>query len=147
GAAINRDFGRRISLLEDGKRPFEPGLFYAKDAFEGLEIMDKLTADAGVRDSFVERMKNEAIAFRDKQKAPAASGTSAGTVSAVKAEIVEPPKPPFWGTRTLRDIDLRALWPCFDLRSLYRLSWGASNTKGEAFEKLVHDDFDPRLQR
>ena len=38
GAAINRDFGRRIALLDDGARFFEPGLFYAKDAFEGLEV-------------------------------------------------------------------------------------------------------------
>ncbi|MBV8147539.1 MAG: homocysteine S-methyltransferase family protein, partial [Candidatus Eremiobacteraeota bacterium] len=36
GAAINRDFGRRIVLLDEGERFFAPGLFYAKDAFEGL---------------------------------------------------------------------------------------------------------------
>ena len=30
GAAINRDFGRRIALLDDGARFFEPGLFYAQ---------------------------------------------------------------------------------------------------------------------
>ena len=44
GAAINRDFGRRIAFV-DGERYFEPGVFYAKDAFEGLEIMDALTGD------------------------------------------------------------------------------------------------------
>ena len=46
GAAINRDFGRRIALLEEGSRFFEPGLFYAaRTAFaEGLPIpMDALT--------------------------------------------------------------------------------------------------------
>jgi 5-methyltetrahydrofolate--homocysteine methyltransferase len=51
------------------------------------------------------------------------------------------------GTRVIADLDLSKLWPCFDLRSLYRLSWGAANTKGEAFEKLVRDDFEPRLHR
>ena len=45
GAAINRDFGRRIALLDDGARFFEPGLFYAKDAFEGLDLVDALTSD------------------------------------------------------------------------------------------------------
>ena len=39
GAAINRDFGRRIAYASK-TRYFEPGVFYAKDAFEGLDIMD-----------------------------------------------------------------------------------------------------------
>ena len=41
GAAINRRFGRRILFTEDGS-PHGPGVFYCKDAFEGLETMDKL---------------------------------------------------------------------------------------------------------
>ncbi len=41
-----------------------------------------------------------------------------------------------WGTRPRRSTiepsrRSRELWPCFDLRSLYRLSWGAANTKGK----------------
>ena len=36
GAAINRGFGRRILYL-DQERAYEPGVFYCKDAFEGLE--------------------------------------------------------------------------------------------------------------
>jgi 5-methyltetrahydrofolate--homocysteine methyltransferase len=43
------------------------------------------------------------------------------------------------------DIDLRTLWPCFDLKSLYRLSWGGANAKGEAWDALVRDEFAPRL--
>jgi 5-methyltetrahydrofolate--homocysteine methyltransferase len=146
GAAINRDFGRRISLLDDGARFFDPGLFYAKDAFEGLEIMDKLTGEPDARDAFVERMKTEAFAMRDRAKAPAHTN-GAAVISAVKSDRVPVPQPPFWGTRIVRDIDVRALWQCFDLRSLYRLSWGAANTKGEEFERLVREDFEPRLQR
>ena len=44
GAAINRDFGRRI-LYPGGKESdevYEPGVFYCKDAFEGLDTMDAL---------------------------------------------------------------------------------------------------------
>jgi 5-methyltetrahydrofolate--homocysteine methyltransferase len=148
GAAINRDFGRRISLLDEGERAFAPGLFYAKDAFEGLDIMEKLTADPDVRASFIEGKKGEAFALRDRQRAASTVvSNGATTMSAVKSERANVPKPPFWGARTSRDIDLRVLWPCFDLRSLYRLSWGASNTKGDAFDRLVRDDFEPRLQR
>jgi 5-methyltetrahydrofolate--homocysteine methyltransferase len=147
GAAINRDFGRRIALLDDGARFFEPGLFYAKDAFEGLEIMDRLTNEDTARVAFVERIRSEAFAQRDRARDVAATHAPATTISAVKSEHVDIPLPPFFGATTIDDVDLRELWPCFDLKSLYRLSWGASNTKGEAFEALLRDDFDPRLRQ
>jgi 5-methyltetrahydrofolate--homocysteine methyltransferase len=49
--------------------------------------------------------------------------------------------------RTIGAVDLREVWPCFDLRSLFRLSWGAANTKGDAYARLLHEDFEPRLKR
>jgi 5-methyltetrahydrofolate--homocysteine methyltransferase len=146
GAAINRDFGRRIALLDDGTRFFDPGLFYAKDAFEGLELMDALTGDVQRRDELVDRTKCEAFAQRDRQRSGDVA-VAAAVTSAVKDERAQIPSPPFWGVRTLENVDLLDVWPCFDLRSLFRLSWGAANTKGEAFQRLLHDDFEPRLER
>ena len=145
GAAINRDFGRRIALLEGGTRFFEPGVFYARDAFEGLELVDALTSDPQRRIDLVERAKGEAFAQSERRSAPVP--TRAPGISAVKAERAQVPQPPFWGVRTLDRIDLGELWACFDLRSLYRLSWGAANTKGDAFERLVAEEFEPRLAR
>ena len=144
GAAINRDFGRRISLV-DGERFFEPGLFYAKDAFEGLDIMEAL-AEPARRASLLQRARDEALATRDAARVtPKTNGEI--NYSAVRSETTDIPAPPFFGTRVLREIDPNLLWPCFDLRSLYRLSWGASNTKGEAFERVVREEFEPRLHR
>jgi 5-methyltetrahydrofolate--homocysteine methyltransferase len=143
GAAINRDFGHRIALLDDGRRFFDPGLFYAKDAFEGLELMDALTGER--RGELIERTKREAMSRRDRERE--APVRAAILRSAVKEEPADVPVPPFWGVRGIDRMDLRELWPCFDLRSLYRLSWGAANTKGEAFERLRQEDFDPRLSR
>jgi 5-methyltetrahydrofolate--homocysteine methyltransferase len=147
GAAINRDFGRRIALLDGGERFFDPGLFYAKDAFEGLEVMDALTGDPKRRGELVDRAKREAFAQRDRVRTAATPPSSGELRSAVKDDVADVPSPPFFGARTLEDIDLRDLWECFDLRSLFRLSWGAANTKGEAFERLLRDDFEPRLKR
>jgi 5-methyltetrahydrofolate--homocysteine methyltransferase len=147
GAAINRDFGRRIVLLDDGERFFDPGLFYAKDAFEGLEVMDALTGDPARRSQLVDRTRQEAFAQRDRARSASAVPSSGAARSAVKNDVADVPKPPFWGARTLDNIDLRDVWPCFDLRSLFRLSWGAANTKGEAFERLLREDFEPRLAR
>jgi 5-methyltetrahydrofolate--homocysteine methyltransferase len=42
GAAINPRFGWRIFKCEDGEY-YAPGVFYCKDAFEGLAVMDTLT--------------------------------------------------------------------------------------------------------
>jgi 5-methyltetrahydrofolate--homocysteine methyltransferase len=145
GAAINRDFGRRIALV-DGERFFEPGLYYAKDAFEGLEIMDRLTGDAGARRDFVERIRYEALAQRTRA-AESSDGARARVVSAVRSQMASIPVAPFLGARTLERVDVRALWPCFDLRSLFRLSWGAANTKGAEFDRLLREEFEPRLRR
>ena len=41
GASINRAFGRRVGILPDG-RIYEPGVFYCRDVFEGLEVLDEL---------------------------------------------------------------------------------------------------------
>jgi 5-methyltetrahydrofolate--homocysteine methyltransferase len=146
GAAINRDFGRRIALVDDGARFFEPGVFYARDAFEGLELVDALTGDAARRDDLLERVKREAFAQRERRAAGATVAVRRDSVPA-KVPAADVPVPPFWGTRVLDEnaIDLRDVWPCFDLRSLYRLSWGARNSKGADFERLVREEFEPRL--
>ena len=51
GAAINRAYGQRILFVggEGQEAPYEPGVFYARDAFEGLELMDQLTEAAEAR--------------------------------------------------------------------------------------------------
>ena len=144
GAAINREFGRRTALL-GGERYFEPGVFYARDAFEGLEIMDRLTGDPAGRAALLERIRAEAHHAPTPQHSeqPRALRRSA-------REWLEPadvPTPPFFGTRVLEALDVRELWPHFDLRSLYRLSWGGSSVKGAQWEALVRDEFAPRLRR
>ena len=146
GAAINRDFGRRIALVDQGARFFEPGVFYARDAFEGLELVDTLTGDPARRNDLLERVKREALAQRERRATVATSNVRRDSVPS-KVAAAEVPNPPFWGTRVLDEdaIDLRDVWPCFDLRSLYRLSWGARNSKGADFERLVAEEFEPRL--
>ncbi len=59
GAAINRDFGRRM-LYPGGKESddvYEPGVFYCKDAFQGLDTMDALVDD-DARDALVEKISD-----------------------------------------------------------------------------------------
>jgi len=143
GAAINRDFGRRIALL-DGERFFEPGVFYAKDAFEGLDLIEQICASGERRGALVEKAKREAFALRDAKTTVAPSTN--GARSKVKAQKADIPNAPFFGAVTAM-VEPSELWPCFDLRSLYRLSWGAANTKGDQWEALLREEFEPRLRR
>ncbi len=150
GAAINRAYGRRIIFVgdEEHKAPYAPGLFYAKDAFEGLEIMDRLS-DPGQRESFVEQIKREA------QEAAAKPPTPAGETPALQAAapvdrsrfaLATLPTPPFWGPHVLERIGLEEVAACMDINTLYRLHWGGK-THGEEFKRLVREDFEPRLER
>ncbi len=149
GAAINRDFGRRIGFLPDAEdgaaRYFEPGVFYAKDAFEGLEIVDRLTGDPERRAAFERAHRAEAERARSAARsalAPAPGGSARAALAPAA-----PPRAPFFGARTLERFDIAELWPCFDRKSLFRLSWGGANAKGEAWERLVDEEFEPRLRR
>jgi 5-methyltetrahydrofolate--homocysteine methyltransferase len=143
GAAINRAFGYR-ALFVDGERPYAPGVFYCKDAFEGLESMDKLTDEAR-RDGFVETVQAAATESLKRPVAAAPNFDDASVRSATRLDV-DIPVPPFWGWRTVTEIPLNEVFACMDLNTLFRLHWGGK-VHGEAFERLVEEDFAPRLER
>ncbi|MBL8132898.1 MAG: methionine synthase [Anaerolineae bacterium] len=143
GAAINRKFGRRILFLEESDSPYEPGVFYCKDAFEGLEVMDRLSDKSG-RETFLERIRTEAYAEMNKP-APIRRARTPGGVSTV-SPAPDIPKPPFWGARTVRQMPLEVVLQYLDKNELFRLSWGATNTHGDEWVKLERE-YEARLAR
>jgi 5-methyltetrahydrofolate--homocysteine methyltransferase len=145
GAAINRRFGRR-ALFVEGERPYAPGVFYCKDAFEGLETMETLIKP-DERARFVERLLDDArndVFLHTKVGKDVATGTTSETRSAVRAAPV--PAPPFLGTRVLRDIPLDEVLALLDLDELFRLQWGARGS-GAQYEETVEREFRPTLAR
>jgi len=145
GAAINRAYGQRILFVDDeGERAYDPGVFYAKDAFEGLELMDTLMAPER-RGGLVDKTLREARAAINKPRpVPAAPAVVAATSDVDRA--VPAPEPPFWGTRTLDTLDLEKIFRFLALRSLFRLQWGAKSVKGDDWVRLLQEDFMPRLR-
>ena len=146
GAAINRRFGRR-ALFVDGERAYAPGVFYCKDAFEGLETMDILQ-DAERRERFVARTLDAArndIFLRTTVGKDIAAGSAGGDRSEVRSDNPIP-APPFLGTRVVRDIPLDEILDLLDLDELYRLQWGARGS-GERFHQTVREEFEPTLER
>jgi 5-methyltetrahydrofolate--homocysteine methyltransferase len=153
GAAINRDFGRR-TLYPHGKESddvYEPGVFYCKDAFQGLDTMDALI-DAEARAALVERIRGEARQLREKpvvvDDAPPVTDASVRSAARTDNPI---PEPPFTGVREV-DVDLDRVFPYLDRHVLFKLHWGGKGVKGEAWRDLVEgtaeeEGFAPRLER
>jgi 5-methyltetrahydrofolate--homocysteine methyltransferase len=153
GAAINRDFGRR-TLYPKGRESddiYEPGVFYCKDAFQGLDTMDALI-DQPAREALVERIRAEAKQLREKpvvvDDSPPVTDASVRSATATDNPI---PAPPFWGAREI-SIDLEDVFPYLDRHVLFKLHWGGRGVKGEAWRQLIEgtdeeEGFAPRLQR
>ncbi len=156
GAAINRSFGRRILFVDEQSaestpQPYAPGVFYARDAFEGLDIVDKLTNSVAERETFVQRVTHEALDERLRKSAQTSEGTAPRSVEdTTPSGSIKPalsiPTPPFWGPRVLERIGLEDVAACMDLNTLYRLHWGGK-AHGEEFQRLVTQEFEPRLER
>jgi 5-methyltetrahydrofolate--homocysteine methyltransferase len=149
GAAINRAFGRRIGFTHGTER-YEPGVYYCRDAFEGLDTMEALSGDS--REEFVARKHREAVIAAEREVpedellAQAAARPAPARSPKVRTDLAIP-TPPFWGWRVEDPIPADAMFACLDLNSLFRLSWGAKSLKGERWDALLRDDFMPRLQR
>ncbi len=144
GAAINRAFGRRILFLEDTGEPYPPGVFYCKDAFEGLDIMDQITGPDKLA-LLLERVVSEAYKELGKTRPPVQDRRRPGQHSTV-LPAPDIPRPPFWGHRAVLNIPLDSVFPYIHKPELYRLSWGAKNTQGDEWKRL-ESDFEMRLDR
>ncbi len=149
GAAINRNFGLRI-LYPGGtgsEEIYEPGVFYCKDAFEGLAKMDQLIDDEA-REALVSKTRDAAKQLREAPAAPVddAPPTDDASVRSEASTETPVPEPPFWGVREIEP-DMDAVFHHLDTHVLFKLHWGGRGVKGEAWKKLLREDFQPRLER
>ncbi|MDQ7037195.1 MAG: vitamin B12 dependent-methionine synthase activation domain-containing protein, partial [Anaerolineae bacterium] len=141
GAAINRRFGHRILFLDETSEPYEAGVFYCKDAFEGLSVMDILITDK--REAFLQKTVDDAYEEMGKKrrKRTLPEGKVAQKTIAVAPKL---PNPPFWGAKVVTDIPLDVVLQHLNKPELFRLSWGAKNQQGEEW-KQTQADFETRL--
>ncbi|MBX6364976.1 MAG: homocysteine S-methyltransferase family protein [Gemmatimonadetes bacterium] len=148
GAAINPSFVRTAAFVDAERGEVYPaGVWYCKDAFEGLAAVEALVDPARRATFIAERHRDivEGAARRAalRERARAGRPRRGGGPS----RDVEIPSPPFWGVKVLDRIPLAELYELIDLNTLYRLHWGAKNAKGAEWEGLVREEFEPRLRR
>ena len=142
GAAINRRFGRRILQTESGDF-YEPGVFYCKDAFEGLETMDVLINDAKRPELLAKTIKESEMEL-GRASVQRSNVTTLQRSNITPAPLTLPPAK--FGMRVVKNMPLEIVFTHLNLNELYRLSWGAKNTHGEEWDKLKAD-FDARLDK
>jgi 5-methyltetrahydrofolate--homocysteine methyltransferase len=141
GAAINRRFGRRINFTEDEKL-YKSGVFYCKDAFEGLEIMDRL-AHPDTRSSLLESIRDE-VELEMGRTSPRSH------VQTLQRSTITPnpltPDHYSLGPKVVKDMPLEIIFQHLSKNELFRLSWGAKNAHGEEWRKL-EAEFETRLAK
>ncbi|MCD6475166.1 MAG: methionine synthase [Anaerolineaceae bacterium] len=140
GAAINRSFSERASLIHDNK-PYTPGIYFCKDAFDGLEVMNALFVEKIVPPQLVAA---EGDLLRSERLIPAVNKKRPFFKKNTQINVI--PVPPVWGARRVPLVSARDLATMIDRRELFRLEWGVRGVKGEEQQRLL-DEAELRLQR
>lgn len=146
GAAINPAYAHR-ALFPEENTPYAPGVFYAKDAFEGLSIMDVIVDPEKLEALRASTLERARTTLSKPARESFTNRTDGNDTQRSETRLVDPPTPPFWGVKELRNIPLEDIWPHMDMKTLFRLHWGGKGVQGEEWEELLAEEFYPRLER
>ncbi|GGP63100.1 methionine synthase [Streptomyces abikoensis] len=142
GAALTRAY-----VEQDLHEIYEGEVRYARDAFEGLRLMDALIAvKRGVPGATLPELKQRRVARRDV--AVLEVDEPQGAVRSDVAVDNRVPEPPFWGTRVVKGIPLKDYASWLDEGALFKGQWGLkqARTGGPTYEELVETEGRPRLR-
>ncbi|MFK0292303.1 methionine synthase [Streptomyces sp. NPDC090442] len=143
GAALTRAY-----VEQDLHEIYEGEVRYARDAFEGLRLMDALIAvKRGVPGATLPELKQRRVPKREAQVTE--PEPEEGTVRSDVAVDNPLPTPPFWGTRVIKGIQLADYASWLDEGALFKGQWGLKQTRtgeGPSYEELVESEGRPRLR-
>ncbi|WP_137843079.1 methionine synthase [Microbacterium sp. 2FI] len=144
GAALTRAY-----VEDDLASRFDGEVRYARDAFEGLTLMEPLVkiARGAAPDSVglpalkkrIHRAGSQ-LTLTEPEAMPARSDAASDNLV---------PTPPFWGTRIVRGIALADYAAFLDERATFMGQWGLKPGRGEdglSYEQLVEQEGRPRLR-
>ena len=134
GAALTRSF-----VEQDLSEQFSGTVRYAKDAFEGLKLMDTLMGiKRGVAGAELPPLKPRRTAKR--------SGDDLKVIDTNRSDVASDnliPKAPFYGSRVVKGIALADYVHMLDERALFLGQWGL---KGKDFEEMAQKQGRPQLR-
>ncbi|MFG2875697.1 methionine synthase [Streptomyces sp. NPDC048337] len=143
GAALTRAY-----VEQDLHEIYEGEVRYARDAFEGLRLMDALIAvKRGVPGATLPELKQRRVAKRDTPLVQVEEPEEPGGRSDVAVDNPVP-TPPFWGTRVVKGIPLKDYASWLDEGALFKGQWGLKQARagGATYEELVESEGRPRLR-
>jgi Methionine synthase I, cobalamin-binding domain len=143
GAALTRAY-----VEQDLAAVYEGEVRYARNAFEGLSLMDAIMAvkrgepGATLPQRRERRVPQRASAGRRDTPPESQEVTRSDTATDNRL-----PQPPFWGSRIVKGISLADYQPYLDHRALFLGQWGLKPTRdGDGFEAIVEREGLPRLR-
>ena len=137
GAALTRAY-----VEQDLASMFPGEVRYARDAFEGLRLMDSIMA--------VKRGEPGATlpALRERKVANTRTKIEDQPIDTSRSDVavdVDIPTPPFFGSRVVKGIQLSDYAGMLDERALFVGQWGLKGNRGE-YENMVESEGRPRLR-
>ncbi|MFD4975350.1 methionine synthase [Streptomyces sp. NPDC058424] len=144
GAALTRAYVEQdLHELYDGE------VRYARDAFEGLRLMDALIGvKRGVPGAKLPELRQRRVRAATAQVAEE-QRPEEGHVRSDVATDNPVPEPPFWGTRVIKGIQLKEYASWLDEGALFKGQWGLKQARtgaGPTYEELVESEGRPRLR-
>ncbi|WP_405682991.1 methionine synthase [Streptomyces sp. NBC_00057] len=143
GAALTRAY-----VEQDLHEIYEGEVRYARDAFEGLRLMDALIAvKRGVPGATLPELKQRRVPKRDTAVLEV-DEPEEGVRSDVAVDNPVP-APPFWGTRVVKGIQLKEYASWLDEGALFKGQWGLKQARagdGPTYEELVETEGRPHLR-
>ena len=137
GAALTRAY-----VEQDLAALFPGEVRYARDAFEGLRLMDAIMAvKRGEPGAALPALRERKVANTRIKSEEIAIDTARSDV-AVDVDI---PVPPFFGSRVVKGIQLSDYAGMLDERALFVGQWGLKGNRGE-YETMVESEGRPRLR-
>jgi 5-methyltetrahydrofolate--homocysteine methyltransferase len=151
GAALTRSY-----VEDDLRELFSGEVHYARDAFEGLSLMDKVMAakrgESVVVDADRERKLAERRVRRERHRAMVSDDLPELDDASVRSDVAADapvPAAPFFGTRVIRGIALADYVSMLDERATFLGQWGLRGSRGgsgPSYEELVETEGRPRMR-
>ncbi|MET9880937.1 methionine synthase [Actinacidiphila glaucinigra] len=142
GAALTRAY-----VEQDLHELYAGEVRYARDAFEGLRLMDALIAvKRGVPGATLPELKQRRVAARESVVPEPEENR--GQIRSDVAVDNPVPAPPFWGSRVVKGIPLKDYASWLDEGALFKGQWGLKQSRagGPTYEELVETEGRPRLR-
>ena len=141
GAALTRSY-----VEEDLASMFGGEVRYAKDAFEGLRLMDAFMAvKRGEEGARLPALRTRRVKTKAKLKVTAPEDMPARSDVSTDNPV---PAPPFWGDRISKGIPLADYTAYLDERATFMGQWGLKGSRGDgpSYEELVETEGRPRMR-